>query len=177
LIVFDPDRPPSTIATPVARTLQRTDEIGAVGWKLTATGLVPSGKTAVLHRDLPQLIDWSLDSELRGLSGRGVYSTTFTLSAADAGKQLILDLGNVRNVAEVTINGKSAATLLLRPYQADITAFVQPGDNGLEIAVTNALFNSMVLREPRPFRAGPTENPSGLMSAGLIGPVQIKVMV
>jgi hypothetical protein len=35
----------------------------------------------------------------------------------------------------------------------------------------------MVLREPRPFRAGPTENPSGLMSAGLIGPVQIKVMV
>lgn len=177
LFVFDPDRPPpSPIAAPVARTVQRTEEIGPGGWKLTATGLVPSGKTAVLHRDLPRLIDWSLDSELRGLSGRGVYSTTFTVSAIDAGEQLILDLGNVRDVAEVTINGKSTATLLLRPYQTDISAFVQPGENRLEIAVTNALFNSMVLREPRPFRAGPTENPSGLMSSGLIGPVQIKVM-
>jgi hypothetical protein len=177
LIVFDPDHPPPpAIAAPVARTLQRTEEIGAVGWKLTATGLVPSGKTAVLRRDLPRLIDWSLDSNLRGFSGRGVYSTTFTVPAADAGKQLILDLGNVRDVAEVAINGKSAATLLLRPYQTDISTFVQPGENALEIAVTNALFNSMVLREPRLFRAGPTENPSGLMSSGLIGPVQIKVM-
>jgi hypothetical protein len=34
----------------------------------------------------------------------------------------------------------------------------------------------MVLREPRPFRPGPTENPSGLMSSGLIGPVQVKRM-
>jgi hypothetical protein len=110
------------------------------------------------------------------LSGRGVYSTKFTLSAADAGEQLILDLGSVRDVAEVRINGKSAATLLLRPYQTDVTDFIQPGENVLVIAVTNALFNSMVLREPRPFRSGPTENPSGLMSSGLIGPVQMKIM-
>jgi len=122
------------------------------------------------------LIDWSLDSELRGMSGRGVYSTTFTLSAVDAGKQLILDLGSVRDVAEITINSKPAATLLLRPYQTDITDFVRPGENTLEIAVTNSLYNSMTLREPRAFRPGPTENPSWLMSAGLIGPVQIKVM-
>jgi hypothetical protein len=177
LIVFDPaGSAPSAIAAVAARSLKRTEEIGAGGWKLTATGLVPSGKTGVIRRDLPRLIDWSLDSELRGLSGRGVYSTTFTVSAADAGKQLILDLGNVKNVAEIAVNGKPAATLLLRPYQTDITGFVQPGENVLEIAVTNALFNSMVLREPRPFRAGPTENPSGLMASGLIGPVQIKVM-
>jgi hypothetical protein len=177
LIVFDPDAStPPTIATPAARSVARTEQIGGGGWKFTATGLVPSGKTAVIHRNLPQLIDWSLDSELRGLSGRGVYSTKFTLSAADAGEQLILDLGSVRDVAEVRINGKSAATLLLRPYQTDVTDFIQPGENVLEIAVTNALFNSMVLREPRPFRSGPTENPSGLMSSGLIGPVQMKIM-
>jgi hypothetical protein len=58
----------------------------------------------------------------------------------------------------------------------DITDFVQPGENRLEIAVSNALFNCMAMREPRTFRAGPTENPSGLMSAGLIGPTQLKVM-
>jgi alpha-L-rhamnosidase len=177
LIVFDPSAStPPAMSVPAARSLKRTEQIGSRGWKLTATGLVPSGKTAVIHRDLPQLIDWSLDSELRGMSGRGVYSTTFTLSAADAGKQLILDLGNVREVAEVTINGKPAATLLLRPYQIDVTGFVQPGENTLEIAVTNSLYNSMTLREPRTFRPGPTENPSWLMSGGLIGPVQIKIL-
>ena len=89
---------------------------------------------------------------------------------------MILDLGNVRDVAEVTVNGKHVATLLLRPYRADITDFVHPGENTLEIAVTNTLYNSMTLRNPRAFRPGPTENPSGLMSGGLMGPVQLKVM-
>jgi hypothetical protein len=177
LVVFDPaSTAPSAPAAPVARNLKSTEEIGAGGWKLTATGLVPSGKTAVIRRELPLLIDWSLDSELRGFSGRGVYTTAFTAPATDAGKELILDLGNVRDVAEVAINGKPVATLLLRPYRVEITDFVRPGENLLEITVTNALFNSMVLREPRFLRAGPTENPSGLMSAGLIGPVQIKRM-
>lgn len=107
LIVFDPD---SGAETPVAivqpmRKIKRIKPIGAGGWKLRATGLVPTGKTAVIHRDFPQLIDWSLDSELRGLSGSGTYTTDFTVSAADAGNQLILDLGNVKDVAEVNAAG------------------------------------------------------------------------
>lgn len=176
LIVFDPEReaPPARVA-PSPRSVKRTQPVGAAGWKLTATGLVPSGKTALIQRDLPVLIDWSLDGELRGFSGRAVYTTSFTAPAADAQSRLILDLGTVRDVAEVTVNGKQTATLLLRPYEADITDSVQPGENQLEIAVTNTLFNSMALREPRAFRPGLTENPSGMMSGGLIGPVQIKI--
>jgi len=122
------------------------------------------------------LVDWSLDSELRGMSGRGTYTTSFMVSATDAGSRFVLDLGNVKDVAEVTLNGRHAATLLLRPYQVDITDFVHSGENLLEVAVTNCLFNSMALREPRSFRVGPADNLSGLMSAGLIGPVQIKLM-
>jgi hypothetical protein len=64
-------------------------------------------------------------------------------------------------VAEVTVNGKHAGALLLRPYQVDVSELVKPGENVLEIAVTNALFNCMVFREPGTFCAGPTENPSG----------------
>jgi hypothetical protein len=79
-------------------------------------------------------------------------------------------------VAEVTVNGKHAATLLLRPYQVDITGLVRPGENALEVAVTNTLYNAMTLREVRAFHPGPVENPSGLMSSGLIGPVRVKVM-
>jgi glycosyl hydrolase family 106( putative alpha-L-rhamnosidase)/glycosyl hydrolase family 2 len=175
LIVFDPEGGAAASPAKQPGKLQRTEPIGAGGWKLAATGLVPSGKTAEIHRELPMLIDWSLDSELRGFSGRGVYTTTFTV-AADAGSRLILDLGNVRDVAEVTVNGKQAATLLLRPYQVDITDFAQTGENTLEIAVTNTLYNAMTLRDPRAFHPGPVENPSGLMSSGLIGPVEMKVM-
>lgn len=88
----------------------------------------------------------------------------------------MLDLGEVRDAAEVIVNGHPAGTLLLRPYQIDITALVQPGENALEITVTSTLFNAMVLREPRTFRPGPAENPSGLTSAGLIGPVRVQVL-
>jgi hypothetical protein len=177
LIVFDPDAKERTASSAAAaRRLKRTEAIGGGGWKLTATGMMPSGKTEVIHRDLPTLMDWSLDDELRGFSGRGGYSTTFTLSAEDAGGKVELDLGSVRDVAEIKVNGKPVGALLMRPYQTDISNLVKPGVNLLEITVTNALFNSMVLRDPRPFHPGPTENPSGLMSSGLIGPVQIKIM-
>jgi alpha-L-rhamnosidase/Glycosyl hydrolase 2 galactose-binding domain-like len=177
LIVFDANgAAPSTISAVGARTERRRQEIGADGWKLTATGLVPSGQMAVIQRALPRLIDWSLDRDLRGFSGRGVYTTTFVLSTTEADTRLILDLGNVKDVAEIGVNGKPAATLLLRPYRTDITGLVHPGENLLEITVTNTLFNCMVLREDRTFRPGPTQNPSGLISSGLIGPVQIKIM-
>ncbi len=174
LVVFDP----AGAAIPVTPALRlvRSEPVGAGSWKLTAAGLVASGETAVIHRDLSRLIDWSLDSELRGFSGRGTYAASFTVSQADLKNRLILDLGGVKDVAEVTVNGKSAATLLLRPYSADITNFVRPGENLLEIAVTNALFNAMALRKPRTFNPGDTANPSGLMSAGLLGPVQLKWM-
>ncbi len=178
LIVFDPgiQAPASTGTKQNVKKLKRSMAVGTGGWKLSATGYFASSKTATINRDLPTLIDWSLDNELRGFCGRAVYTTTFSVDRMDADSRLVLDLGNVRDVAEVTVNGKAAGALLLRPYETDITELVQTGENRLEIVVTNALFNCMVTREPRPFRVGPTENPSGLMSAGLIGPVQFKVM-
>ncbi len=174
LIVFDPAGPALSAPQPPPERLKRAEQL-TDSWQLTATGLVPSGKTAVLRRDLPELVDWSLDSELRGFSGRGAYRSNFAVRPADTGSRIVLDLGIVRDVAEVTVNGRQVATLLLRPYRVEITDFVQTGENVLEVAVTNSLFNTMVLREPLPFRPGTTENPSGLMSAGLIGPVQIEI--
>jgi hypothetical protein len=175
LIVFDSEGDSAVAPVKLPGKLKRAEPIGAGGWKLAATGLMPSGRTEEIHRELPTLIDWSLDNELRGFSGRGIYTTIFTVTP-DAGSRLILDLGTVHEVADVTVNGKHVATLLLRPYRVDITDFAQTGENALEIAVTNTLYNAMTLRDPRWFHPGPTENPSGLMSSGLIGPVEMKVM-
>jgi hypothetical protein len=65
LIVFDPDGGAAASVATVqsVRKLKSAEPIGADGWKLTATRLVPNGKSAVIHRDLPMLIDWSLDSD------------------------------------------------------------------------------------------------------------------
>lgn len=177
LIVFDPggnERAAGAAEKP--RRVKRSEAVGASGWKLAATGLCASEKSGEIQRDLPVLIDWSLDEELRGFSGRGVYTTRFSVASVEPGNRIVLDLGNVKNVAEVKVNGKAAGTLLLHPYRVDVTELVRAGENDLEIAVTNALFNYMMMREPRTFRPGPTENPLGLMSAGLIGPVQIQMM-
>ena len=178
VIALDSGRqePASAATKQTVKKIKRSAPVGEGGWKLSATGYLASSKTTTINRDLAALIDWSLDSELRGFSGRAVYTTTFSVARIDTDSRLVLDLGNVRDAADVTVNGKAAGTLLFRPYEVDITDFVQPGENRLELAVSNALFNCMALREPRTFRAGPTENPSGLMSAGLIGPVQLKVM-
>ncbi|MEO6924328.1 MAG: hypothetical protein ABI142_10920 [Bryocella sp.] len=62
------------------------------------------------------------------------------------------------------------------PYTVDVTSLLHAGSNQLEVTVTNALFNAMEQRTPRPFGTGRTFTPSGLMPAGLIGPVELRVM-
>jgi len=85
-----------------------------------------------------------------------------------------LDLGAVYNVAEVRVNGKDAGTHLLRPYRADITSLLQPGENDLEIAVTNLLANQLP-GEGR--KLGVIFNfpvhPPTLEPSGMVGPVRL----
>lgn len=91
-------------------------------------------------------------------SGTGIYETTFSLSEAElSDRQLRLDLGRVRDVAEVILNGEQVATLTVRPYQVDITDALQAGENHLRVRVTNTNAN---------------EHGQSLPS-GLFGPVQL----
>ncbi len=92
------------------------------------------------------LEDWSKRPEpgIKHYSGRATYRKTFELSAASigrAGTQLTLDLGDVRNLATVRVNGRELATLWLAPWQVDITAAVKPGRNTLEIDLVNTWNN------------------------------------
>ena len=177
LVVFSQERRENAVSSSRASSnLQQLLPIGASGWRFTATGKLSSGDLTHFSREMPTLIDWSLDKELRGFCGRGTYRTTFSAPRMESGTRVFLDLGQVKEVAEVSVNGRFVATMLLRPYQTDISEHVKPGQNILEITVTNTLFNCMVLREPRPFRPGPVGTGSGLMPGGLLGPVQMKIM-
>lgn len=156
-------------------TIKRVVQIGSSGWQFSAEGMTSTKPAAKFSRELTKLIDWSLDAELREFCGRGTYRTTFTAPTVAQKNRLVLDLGEVREVADVVVNGRNVTTLLLNPYRADVTEYLRPGLNTVEISVVNTLFNCMVLRTPRLFRPGPTGNSNELMSGGLLGPVRLGV--
>jgi hypothetical protein len=102
----------------------------------------------------PNLVSWSehTDEGIRYYSGSAVYTKEITLpaSAVGADRQVVLDLGAVKNFAEVTVNGKSFGVLWKEPFRIDITGAVKPGVNRLEIRVTNLWPNRLIGDEQKP---------------------------
>ena len=66
----------------------------------------------------------------------GVYSNQITLPNIPA-DDWILDLGDVRESARVRINGQDAGTAWAVPYQLKVGKWLKPGENKIEIEVTN----------------------------------------
>jgi hypothetical protein len=115
-------------------------------WFLTAVGKDKDGKEYTREVHLPELKDWTLVPNLRYFSGKGHYMLDFQIDGRylQPGLVLGLDLGEVHDVAEVWINGRRAATLLLHPYRVDATPYLKAGNNHLEIIVANTLRNRLV---------------------------------
>lgn len=90
-------------------------------------------------------------------SGYGYYTAKFTFASLP-GAICRLDLGDVRGTAEVRINGVPAGALVWAPRQLDVTEFVSPGENTVEVNVANTLGNALT----------GTAFPSGML-----GPVQL----
>ena len=76
---------------------------------------------------------------------------------------VMLDLGDVVASAEVRVNGQFAGIKVSPPWTLDITKFVKPGANRIEVLVCNTLANHYTT-VPTQYR-GPTVS-------GLLGPVQ-----
>ena len=76
-------------------------------------------------------------------SGAATYQKEVELSADDlaSGRRLILDLGEVRDTAHVTINGAQVGRLLWEPYRLDVTDAVRPGSNLIEVRAANTPAN------------------------------------
>ena len=97
---------------------------------------------------LDNLISWSdsLDSGIKYFSGTATYTKSLDISdemIADH-QAIYLDLGTVKNFAEVTLNGKDLGILWKPPFQLDITSNVRPGKNDLQIGVTNLWPNRII---------------------------------
>lgn len=92
------------------------------------------------------------DPAIRYYSGTAAYRTSIELPSGPAQKNVrrVLDLGRVCDVAEVKVNGKTAAVLWTPPFRADVTKFVKPGRNEIEILVANRWVNRLIGDEQLP---------------------------
>ena len=97
-----------------------------------------------------RLDDWSInkDEGIKYYSGTAFYRQTFDL--ADAGGRLWLDLGKVRNMARVTLNGKEMGTVWTTPWRLEITDAAQQGANELTVEVVNLWPNRLIGDEHLP---------------------------
>ena len=103
---------------------------------------------------LPQLISWTVDSDsgVRYFSGTATYEKDIEIPTERlaAGRELWLDLGEVKNFAEVELNGHAFGTLWKPPFRVNITAAAKPGANKLVVKVTNLWPNRLIGDEQLP---------------------------
>jgi hypothetical protein len=132
------------------------------GWTI-AFG--PDGKAMPIDK----LRSWSDDPATKSFSGVATYSNHFSMSgdAISAGR-IVLDFGEgsptpppstrvqgfqadldapVRDAAVVYINGKRAGSVWCPPYHLDITDYLKPGDNQIEIKVGNTAVNYLAAHD------------------------------
>lgn len=142
------------------------------------------------NADFKELTSWTQHAEegIKFYSGKATYHKTFNLSGKPDKKKerLFIDLGDVRNVAEVRLNGKKLGILWCYPWRLDITDAVKSKNNILEIDVINLWTNRVIgdLNQPKEkrytsthdtFRFNMITGETPLLDAGLLGPVSILV--
>jgi len=150
-----------------------------------------------------QLDDWIArpEKDIKYYSGKASYSKTFDCDQAGTGSRLFLDLGNVRVMARVILNGVDLGIVWTTPWQVDISEAVKEKDNRLEIEVVNLWPNRLIgdeayaddgiadgkwpdwllNQEARPSQRYTFSSwkhytkDSPLLSSGLLGPVTIQM--
>jgi hypothetical protein len=152
-----------------------------------------------------RLTDWTLRPEkgIKYYSGIASYTKDFDLpELKTSGKEgrLYLNLGEVKNLARVILNGHDLGVLWTTPWQVDVTGMVKRKDNHLKIEVANLWPNRLIgdqqlsddgikddkwpewviNKEKRKSgrytftTSNPYKKDSPLLESGLIGPVTIQ---
>lgn len=139
-------------------------------------------KEAEKTRSLPDLRSWTVDEDedIKYYSGTATYSNSFTIQTDDLppGAKIMMDLGDVRDIAQVSLNGHLLDTLWKAPYLLDVGEWIRDDKNILEIKVTNEWTNRLVgdqLLPPEQRHLDAFIRPFGgkyqLEEAGLLGKV------
>jgi hypothetical protein len=144
----------------------------------------PAKLGAPEHLLMPVLSSFtqSRDPGVRYFSGTAIYSKVFSLPADwHPGSPVLLDLGRVREFAEVTVNGQDLQQILWKPpFTIDVSGALKSGQNLLQIRITN-LWPNRIIGDRQPDATkhytftvyGAYDASSPLTEAGLLGPVRL----
>jgi hypothetical protein len=137
-----------------------------------------------------KLISWT-DSEDKGIkyfSGTASYRNKFTVNNDAIGGTIFIDLGEMRDVAEIYINGKPAGIVWEKPFKADISSLVKTGINDLKVEVVNMWVNRLtgdMMSDPKDRYCRTNhyymkseiwpggDEPYRIQTSGLLGPVKL----
>ncbi len=104
------------------------------------------------------LTDWKdhPDPGIKYYSGTAAYRTGFSAppelaaAARDGVSRVWLDLGVVRDLARVRLNGRDLGVVWTAPWRVEVTEALRSGENTLEIAITNTWANRLIGDEQQP---------------------------
>jgi (4-O-methyl)-D-glucuronate---lignin esterase len=172
-------------ATALTRALPRstTTALATIEgpWSVT----FPPNWGAPPQSKIDKLASWTAfaDPGVKYFSGTATYTKELQAPPAwfKPGARVVLNLGSVREIAEVSLNGKPVGGVLWKPpFDADLTEALKPGANRLEIKVTNLWPNRMIgdLQPSATKRYAftdykPYTKDSPLIESGLLGPVRL----
>lgn len=141
------------------------------------------GRGAPAAAKFDNLISWadSADPGIKYFSGVAAYSRNIDVKRTwlKSGDRLELDLGDVKEIASVSVNGKAVATVWHAPYRVDITSALKPGKNAVTVEVVNLWPNRLIGdKQPgaKPVAVAPSSPytaASPLLPSGLLGPVRL----
>ena len=128
------------------------------------------------------LADWTSRAEpgIKFYSGKAVYRKTLSVApgAIIPGGKYYLDLGVVKNLARVRLNGRDLGVVWCYPWRVNISEAIRAGDNQLEIEVANLWPNRLIGDQALPpekrftwVSINPFKSHSSLLPSGLLGPV------
>ncbi|TDQ16569.1 glycosyl hydrolase family 2 [Algoriphagus boseongensis] len=131
--------------------------------------------------EFQSLGSWSenSDPDIRYYSGNAFYQKEFFIPEKEIETSYFLDLGEVKNLAEVSVNGEVLGIVWKTPFKVDITKAMKGGKNLLEIRVVNTWVNRLIGdsqegAKKTTFTTMPFyQANSPLVPSGLLGPVRI----
>jgi hypothetical protein len=149
----------------------------------------PRGWDVPVRQEFSRLQSWtdSTNAATRSFSGIAAYARQFQLSADQlpSGQRVVLDLGEVREVARVYLNGRELGLSSFAPHILDVTNHLRPGENSLLVEVANTWLNRLIADDalPETQRKTHTNLPGPVAGqrwrdaqpkpSGLLGPVRL----
>jgi hypothetical protein len=142
------------------------------------------GRGAPETATFDRLTSWSgsKDYGIRYFSGTATYSHSFEIpeGTLNEGAHYWLDLGDVKDIAEVAVNGKYLGIVWKTPFKVDVTGALRSGSNTVLVQVTNLWVNRLI-GDQQPWAVkkytftdfAPYKADSPLLPSGLLGPVRI----